>query len=81
MQKQATSLRALQIENSQLRKIINSLIQAGDELSCAANNSLDLDLAVGNEDFPDVHNLSEALDQYDAYSNSTLKFLEYLNRR
>lgn len=66
------------IQNRQLRKIIRSLIDAGAELSNAANDSLNLDLAVGNIDFPDVTELGESLDNYDSMVASAEKLLKFL---
>lgn len=67
-----------EIQNRQLRKIIRSLIDAGAELNNAANDSLNLDLAVGNVDFPDVQALGQALDHYDSMAASAERLLRYL---
>lgn len=67
-----------EIQNRQLRKILRSLIDAGAELSNTANDSLNLDLAVGNDEFPDVQELGESLSNYDSMVESAEKLLKFL---
>ena len=76
----AKSIKALRTENSQLRKVIAFLIEAGTELSNSANDWLNLDLAVGNDDSPDVRNLSETADRYKEIARSAERFIEYVDR-
>ena len=76
----AKSITALRTENSLLRKVIASLIEAGTELFNSANDPLNLDLAASNDDSPDVRNLSETLDRYGEIATSAERFIEYLDR-
>lgn len=66
------------IQNRQLRKIIRSLIDAGEELNGAANDSINQDLAAGNVDHSDVQALGDALDHYDSIVGAADKLLIYL---